>query len=921
VALLFDREVEVRAGSRFLAAARESGAALVVEGSAGIGKSAFVRAIAKLAGGEAFEVLSCGGLEGETELDYASLSELIAPLVDAGSPGLPPPQRTALEIVLARVEPGEMTPDRLAISLACARLFEAASRLAPLLVLVDDEQWLDAATREVLRIALRHTAAHPVGWLVARRTDELGPAPLDAERALPDEAVTRIQLGAIGRDGVSRLVTTRVVGPWSPATIEEIFSASGGNPLAAIEIARDLRRRSAASDSRGAVALALPASLADALRARVANLSLTARSACEAASILPRAPYAAVATLAGDATTGIAEAEDAEMLVRESGMLAFTHPLLRLAIDEGLTRPRRATLHLRAAGIVSDPVEQALHLALGHVDPDAGVAERAAAAAGPARERNAIVTALTLLEHSLRLTPPDERELRDARRAALAEALLVSGEYDRARALLADWLPGTPHGASRAKLLMTRHYIHFDHDQGLADLAEAADNAAADPALRVWIELSTSMVAGLHRNTSRGIEHASRARAIAAEVGDVDLEATAASIWGGMASLAGETGADRMVEEAVERAPEPTNGYDIYLQPRMAAGLVALWAGRLDVAETHLGTLWRAMEERGAAQHTAFVALHMVELCWRTGEWARGFELAETISRFDAEAGDTEPGAAAFARSMLLASQGEAARARAIAERGMRTCEAAGDRIFALQNRVILGFIESSIGDHAAALRWLEPLPAMLDELGVRNPGAYPFAPDMLEALVTAGRVDDAERLVRWVIDGTGTGDHPWARSMAARGRGLIMLARGEHESAVAALREALSTHDELRMPLERGRALLLLGSAQRRARRRSDAAATLERAVATFRELGASSFEARTQDERRRLGVRSVADDELTPTEHRVAELVAEGLTNREVAAALFMSTKTVEANLTRIYRSLGLRSRSELARRFTRG
>jgi DNA-binding NarL/FixJ family response regulator len=209
----------------------------------------------------------------------------------------------------------------------------------------------------------------------------------------------------------------------------------------------------------------------------------------------------------------------------------------------------------------------------------------------------------------------------------------------------------------------------------------------------------------------------------------------------------------------------------------------------------------------------------------------------------------------------------------------------------------------------------------MLDELGVRNPGAYPFAPDMLEALVTAGRVDDAERLVRWVIDGTRTGDHPWARSMAARGRGLILRARGEHEAAVAALREALSTHDELRMPLERGRALLLLGSAQRRARRRSDAAATLERAVATFRELGALSFEARAQDERRRLGVRSVADDELTPTEHRVAELVAEGLTNREVAAALFMSTKTVEANLTRIYRSLGLRSRSELARHFSRG
>jgi AAA ATPase domain len=181
VALLFDRELEVTAGSRFLAAARESGAALVVEGSAGIGKSAFVRAIAEGAQSEAFDVRSCGGLEGDTELDYASLSELIAPLVDAGSPGLPPPQRTALEIVLARVEPGEMTPDRLAIALACARLFEAASRLAPLLVVVDDEQWLVSRVRSSLprlhRPAalgatrrLAHAAGHGLRHRVTPRT-------------------------------------------------------------------------------------------------------------------------------------------------------------------------------------------------------------------------------------------------------------------------------------------------------------------------------------------------------------------------------------------------------------------------------------------------------------------------------------------------------------------------------------------------------------------------------------------------------------------------------------------------------------------------------------------------------------------------------------------------------------------------------
>jgi DNA-binding CsgD family transcriptional regulator len=919
VAVLVDRELELGSGSQFLTAARAAGAALIVDGPAGIGKSALLRALADGARQDGFEVLSCGGLEGEEQLDYASLSELIAPLVDAGSPGLPAPQRAAIEIALARVEPGEMTPDRLAVSLACARLLEVASRFAPLLVIVDDEQWLDGATREVLRLALRGTRTHPVGWLIGLRSDEPGPAPLDAERALPAEAVMRVRPGPLGRDATSRLVSDRVAGRWSPATVEQIHAASAGNPLTAIEIARELRRR-APPGAPATAPLPLPASLADALRARVASLSDQARGACEAAAILPRASYDVVALLVGDgAATALAEAESAELLVREPGTLTFAHPLLRLAIDEGLTRPRRADLHLRAAAIVRDPVEQALHLALGHIDPQGEVAGRAAGAAVTARERNATGVALALLEHALRLTPTDDDEARDTRRADLAEALLGAGEYDRAATLLEAWLGDTARGSARARLLVSRQALEIDRTLEDAFLREALDNAASDPQLRAWIELSIAMATGLERNSGRGIEHASRSREIAAEIGDGELEATTLALLGMFTSVAGQTGGDALVEDAVRRAPDPTSRYDMYLQPRMAAGLVALWAGRLDAAATHLETLARAFERWGVAQYSAFIALHLAELRWRTGEWDRGAVNADAMWRFDAETGGSEPGARDYALGLLLAARGDDAAARLAAERGLRASEAIGDRIFALQNRVVLGFVESSLGDHGAVLRWLDPVPAELEDLGVRNPGCYPFAPDMLEALVAAGRIDDAARLVAWLDHATRAGDHPWARCIAERGRGLILLARGDHDEAVAQLELALGAHDELPVPHERARALLLLGGAQRRARRRSDAAATLELAIGAFQALGSSNFEARAHDERRRLGLRG-EQDELTATELLVARLVADGLTNKEVASSLFMSTKTVEANLTRIYRTLGLRSRSELARHLSR-
>lgn len=244
--------------------------------------------------------------------------------------------------------------------------------------------------------------------------------------------------------------------------------------------------------------------------------------------------------------------------------------------------------------------------------------------------------------------------------------------------------------------------------------------------------------------------------------------------------------------------------------------------------------------------------------------------------------------------------------------------ELAGDPHTACAQRVAAGYWELSLGNNAAALDWLEPTVAIMRSVGYVEPGVYFFLPDRLEALIVAGRYIDAQRdIARWEATGRRY-DRAFALATGARPRGMLLAAQGNLAEAVDAFAEAITHHQRLDWPHQHGRTLLAYGSTLRRAGRRKAARAHLDAARQIFDRIGEPLWSKQTRDELARLGGRTPAGQTLTDGERRVAELVACGHINREVAAELNISTKTVEAVLTRVYAKLNVRSRTELAARW---
>jgi DNA-binding CsgD family transcriptional regulator len=264
------------------------------------------------------------------------------------------------------------------------------------------------------------------------------------------------------------------------------------------------------------------------------------------------------------------------------------------------------------------------------------------------------------------------------------------------------------------------------------------------------------------------------------------------------------------------------------------------------------------------------------------------------------------------------ATLGDLETARLDADNARELAEGAKDAIHAAHAHTVLGFLELSSGDAEAADRHLGVVADRLLAMGLGEPAIFPFFPDAIEALVGVGDLERAEALLGWLEERGQSLGRTWALATGARCRGLVASASGDQVSALAAFDEALAHHERLPFPFERGRTLLALGQTRRRAKQKRAAREALAAALAIFEEVGAPLWAEKARAELTRIGGRTASSGDLTPTEQRVAELVAEGRSNKEVAGELFVTVKTVERNLSRVYEKLGVRSRSELARRF---
>jgi DNA-binding CsgD family transcriptional regulator len=274
-----------------------------------------------------------------------------------------------------------------------------------------------------------------------------------------------------------------------------------------------------------------------------------------------------------------------------------------------------------------------------------------------------------------------------------------------------------------------------------------------------------------------------------------------------------------------------------------------------------------------------------------------------------------------FAVGLVEAHLGRADPARLEALEGLRVAEGAGEILLVIPNLAVLGFLELSLGRPAEADAFLSRAVELEQAMGVREPAYFRIVPDEVESLVALGQLDEAEALLAPFEDAGRILDRTWAMATGARCRALVFAARGDLQSASDAADEAVRHHDRLPLPFELGRTLLVRGAVERRAKRKREARDTLTKALEVFDGLGAALWADKARAELARIGGRAPSSLDLTPTEDRVAALVAAGSTNREVADALFVSIHTVEANLKRIYRKLGVRSRTELASKFPSG
>jgi len=378
----------------------------------------------------------------------------------------------------------------------------------------------------------------------------------------------------------------------------------------------------------------------------------------------------------------------------------------------------------------------------------------------------------------------------------------------------------------------------------------------------------------------------------------------------------GEPGAIDLQRQAAE-----LEGDDLIPNAAWGPGAVLarslMYADELDEARPLLEERHRRAVELGDDESRGSLSLFLAELEIRAGRLDPALRLTEEgIAIQAASYGEQAQGSLAWGRAMAAAYLGDVDLARDLAERALAQSEALSDGIFAAANSVALGFLDFSLGDNEAAVARFQPLIKRYLAGDAGEPGLRHnvFLPDAIEALVALERLDDADDLLLAWEDAGDRFDRQRIHATAARCRALLAAARGDVEHALGHAEAALEHHRDLPVPFERARTLIVVGTLHRRAKHKAAARAALEEAVEILDQMGARLWAERARAELGRIGGRA-ATDGLTPTERRVADLVAEGRSNKEVAGELFVSVRTVEANLTRVYAKLGIRSRTELA------
>jgi len=896
------REAELASLNAFIDETEGGAAALVLEGEAGVGKSTLWGAAVEHARVRGLTVLSSRPAQAERGLGNVGLGDLLEGVIDDVLAALLTPRRRALQVALLREEVSGEPVDRRTLAVAVHDALQLLSDRGPTLIAVDDVQWLDPSSSRALGFALRRLDGRPVLLLLARRLAE-GGHQSELERALPPDRVRRLIVGPLSVGALHRFLRDRLQRFFPRQTLLRIHERSGGNPFFALELASVLP-----ADVDPLQPLPVPETVEEVVGARISALPAAVREALALAAAVGTASESLLQR-AGVATDALDAAVAARVVERESGMIRFTHPLLSSVLYDDLGEERRA-VHARIAEVAEEPVLRARHLALSTDTPDADVARFLDDAATLASDRGAPADTAELAEHALRLTPGDQADERRRRALAAAYAHLAAGEWTRARSITTDLLAGT-RGPLRAEALLV--LAEFQHDDlAVPLLEEAVREAASHPALQALIHIRLAAAERFRKGFAGALDGTRAALVLADRIGDDVLRFKALAQLSWLGGMVGDAEAPAYRARALDVA---TASGDARLL-REANALVwrmLIDSSSIDAARVTLEQEHREWQERDEL----FDAQVVWELSWLelwAGRWERAAAHAARARDISLQYG-VEKNQDYIPSAWVAVHRGQLELARQEAERGLKLCEKQIG-FYPPLLQAVAGLVALWSGDAAAGADCLEQADRQAQVLGWGSPDARPWTADYAEALLELGRVDEAVRVIdRWEADATRLGrDRVLAN--VTRCRGLVAAARGAVDEASSLLELAVARHHEVGDVFGRARALLALGMILRRARQKRAARDAIGAALAEFEDLGAATWVERARDELGRIGGRT-REEGLTAAERRVAALVAAGRTNREVADQLFLGERTVAGHLTRVYAKLGVRSRTELARR----
>lgn len=904
---MVSRPLEIRAVSEFLRSAAHRPRGLVIEGEPGIGKTTLWLSGVEQARSTGFRVFTARVGQAESVLAYAAVADLLRTVEATVLAELPDVQRLAVDWVLLRAGREDHPTDQRVVAAAFAAVFDRLAARTPVVIAIDDAQWLDQSSKGVLAFAARRFN-HPLGLLLTERSDSDAGSAVTWLRLPEPDGIARLRVGPLSLGGLHVLISERLGRSFPRPTMVRIAEISGGNPFFALELARAVDVGSSNAHT------GLPDSLSELMRLRIGRLNSDARKLLLAAASAAKPTVELLAAVTGAPVESLGEAQAKGIIAIDDNLVRFTHPLLAQSVYTDASPAERRAIHRSLADAVTQPELKARHMALAsaRAKPETLAALDAAAVAARARGAPAAAAELTDLAIGLGGDTP-------VRRIHAAAHHWQAGNPERARAMLEPTVDQLPAGGRRATALnlLAAMRIHDNSFLRAVDLLKRAlVDAEGNQPLRVHTLLMLSYAQlnnGEFDESLRNIEHAVTQ---ADELGIPALVSQALAVSTMVRCMCG-LGVDTPSLQRALELESPDDDAPIAFRASANSALMLAYTGRLDEAHAQMLDVRQHCVERGAETDMMFVSVFTTLIqIWR-GDFANAALVAEeTTERAQQLGGDHMRVIATTLRAVVAAYTGSEDHARDAGQAALEIARRCGSPRLADWSSISLGLLEVSLGKYEEALAILQPLLSRFEAVPGTEIITSAYIPDAVEAMVSLGRSGEAEPLIEALEHNGRRLDRPWMLAVGARCRGMWLAAQGDVEAATRKAQDAMAEHDRLPMPFERARTQLLLGQLHRRQRQKESSRATLREAQQAFEAMGAQLWAKRAAAELARAEAVATRDLMLTASERRVAELAASGMTNKDVATALFISPKTVEANLARVYRKLGINTRAELGR-----